>query len=62
MNKNLDMLALVLLLLGGLNWGLIGLFNFDIVNLVLGGIPVLERILYVLVGLAALYKLKDLKK
>lgn len=56
MEKNvLDWIALVLVIIGGLNWGLVGLFNLDLVDVVLGTIPVLANIVYVLVGLAALY-------
>ena len=50
--------ANVLLIIGGLNWGLVGVGNFmgsnwDLVNLVLGGIPVLQNIVYLLVGVSA---------
>jgi len=56
MAKNaLDWIALVLVIVGGLNWGLVGLFNFDLVAAILGGIPILQKIVYILVGLSALY-------
>ena len=42
-----------LVLVGALNWGLVGLFKFNLVMAILGSVPVLERIVYVLVGLAA---------
>lgn len=62
-NKStLDWIALVLVIVGGLNWGLVGLFRFDLVNFVLGAIPVLQRIVYVLVGLAAVYLIYYLTK
>ncbi len=52
----LDWIAFVLVIVGGLNWGLVGLFNgFDLVEWLLGAVPVLRDIVYVLVGLAALY-------
>jgi len=51
----LDWIALALVIVGGLNWGLVGLFQFDLVETILGAIPVLQRIVYVLVGLAAAY-------
>lgn len=51
----LDWLALVLVLIGGLNWGLVGLFNFDLVAALLGAMSALSRTVYTLVGLAALY-------
>lgn len=46
--------AWVLLVISGLNWGIIGIANLNVVNLVLGGVPVIERIVYILVGLSAL--------
>ncbi|MFH1828776.1 MAG: DUF378 domain-containing protein [Nanoarchaeota archaeon] len=54
-NKVVDWIAMVLVIVGGLNWGLVGLFSFDLVEAILGSIPVLQRIVYVLVGLAAVY-------
>lgn len=53
----LDWIAMVLLIVGGLNWGLIGLFNMDLVALLFGTQTPLSRIVYVLVGLAALYSI-----
>ena len=48
----------ILLVVGGLNWGLVGLFNLDVVATVFGGTAALgSKVVYVLVGLAALYKL-----
>jgi uncharacterized protein len=54
-NNVVDWIALVLVIVGGLNWGLVGLFEFNLVEAIFGAIPALERIIYVLVGLAALY-------
>jgi uncharacterized protein len=59
--KGLHMVAFVLVVVGGLNWGLMGLGMFmggtgwNVVNMVLGGMPALENLVYVLVGLSALY-------
>lgn len=50
-------LAFALLIIGGLNWGLVGLFNFDVVAAIFGAMSTVSRVIYVLVGLAALYKL-----
>lgn len=61
-DNGLMMAAWWLLLIGGLNWGLVGLFNLDLVDLVLGSVPVLARIVYILVGLSALYLLFAHKK
>lgn len=52
----LDKIALILAIIGGLNWGSIGLFRFDIVAALFGGqTSVVSRIIYALVGLAALW-------
>lgn len=50
-----DWLAMVLLIVGGLNWGLVGLFDFDLVATLFGEMSALSRVVYVLVGLSALY-------
>ena len=62
MDKNaIDWIALVLVIVGAINWGLVGLQgllnagNLNIVNLLLRSIPILENIVYLLVGLAGLY-------
>lgn len=48
----------ILLVVGGLNWGLIGLFNLDIIATIFGGTAALgAKVVYILVGLAAVYKL-----
>ena len=54
--KGLDVLFAVLLVVGGLNWGLVGFFGFDLVAAVFGPMSALSRIVYVLVGLAAVYQ------
>jgi len=52
----LDKIALILAIIGGLNWGSIGLFRFDIVAALFGGqTSMVSRIIYALVGLAALW-------
>ena len=50
----IDWLALGLLIVGGLNWGLVGAFKFDLVAAVLGQMTILATLVYVAVGLAAL--------
>ena len=55
--KMLDVIAAILLVVGGLNWGLWGAFEFDLVAAIFGGNTApLARVVYVLVGLAALYQ------
>ncbi len=51
----IDCIALVLVIIGGLNWGLVGLFNLDVVAEVFGVMTTLSVVVYVLVGLSALY-------
>ena len=52
----LDKLALTLLIIGGLNWGLVGIFKFDLVAWLFGGqTSIISRIVYVLVALAAIW-------
>lgn len=53
--KALHIAAYTLLWVGGLNWGLIGLFKFNLVNAILGQMPAVEMIIYVLVGAATVY-------
>jgi uncharacterized membrane protein YuzA (DUF378 family) len=50
-------ITLVLLIVGGLNWGLVGLFGFDLVAALFGEMSLLSRIVYSLVGLSALWQL-----
>jgi len=51
----LGLIALILVIIGGLNWGLVGFFNFDLVAAIFGSMPMLTKIVYDLVGLSALY-------
>jgi len=51
----IDILAMVLVTVGGLNWGLVGLANFDLVENIFGMMTVLSRVIYILIGLSAVY-------
>jgi len=53
--NGIDWAALVLTIIGALNWGLVGLFRFNLVSFLFGGIPFLETLIYVIVGLAGLW-------
>jgi len=53
----LDWIVLILVIVGGLNWGLVGILGVDLVAAIFGVMTVLTRIVYSLVGLAALYML-----
>lgn len=65
--KSLHMVSMILVIVGGLNWGLIGLGGFlggdwNVVNMILGSWPMLEWLVYVLVGLSAVSMLVSHKK
>ena len=67
MDEKLDMIAKILVVIGALNWGLIGIgafigSNLNVVNLILGSIPVLERIVYILVGISGVLVAMGMKK
>lgn len=51
-----DWTALVLTVIGAINWGLIGLFGFNLVTAIFGGVPFLVALIYILVGLAGLWQ------
>jgi uncharacterized protein len=55
--KALNLITLLLVIIGGLNWGLVGLFDVNLVAALFGAGSVLSRIVYVLVGLSALWQL-----
>lgn len=52
--KIIAWISFVLVIIGGINWGLVGFFNFNLVELLFGAVPVLMRIIYALVGIAAI--------
>jgi uncharacterized membrane protein YuzA (DUF378 family) len=62
MNKlnTLDFLSIILVIVGGLNWALVGIFNFDLVATIFGDMSVVSRIVYTLVGLSAVYLLTQI--
>ncbi|NTV44363.1 MAG: DUF378 domain-containing protein [Candidatus Yonathbacteria bacterium] len=51
----LDWVALILTVVGGINWGLVGAFEFDLVATIFGNMSALSRIVYVVVGISAIY-------
>ncbi|QGU95602.1 DUF378 domain-containing protein [Clostridium bovifaecis] len=53
--RTLDTLALILVVIGAVNWGLIGFFRFDLVAALFGDMSGFSRVVYALVGLAGLY-------
>lgn len=56
--KVIDKIALVLIIIGALNWGLIAIFNFDLVAALFGDMSVVSRIVYGLVGISGLWGIK----
>jgi len=65
--KALHMIAFILLAIGGINWGLIGLGGFagsdwNVVNMILGSWPLVEWVVYVLVGISAVWLLVTHKR
>lgn len=55
--KVIDYIALVLVIIGAINWGLIGFFQFDLVRFIFGDMTMIARIIYALVGISGLYAL-----
>ena len=53
--KTLDLVSIVLVIVGGLNWGLVGVLDFDLVATIFGDMSSLSRIVYALVGVSAIY-------
>jgi uncharacterized membrane protein YuzA (DUF378 family) len=58
--KGLDIITLILVIIGAINWGLVGLFGFNQVGAIYGDASVLTRIIYILVGLSGLWQLMPL--
>jgi uncharacterized membrane protein YuzA (DUF378 family) len=60
--KILDTIALLLVIIGAINWGLIGFFQFDLVAAIFGDMSTFSRIIYSLVGIAGLYSISFFAK
>lgn len=58
--RALDTIALLLVIIGAINWGLIGFFRFDLVAALFGDMSTFTRIVYALVGIAGLYAISFL--
>ncbi len=58
MERNwLDVVCLILIIIGAVNWGLIGFFNLDLVSLIFGNKSMITRIIFAVVGIAGVYSL-----
>lgn len=56
--KVIDKIALILVIIGAINWGLIGIFNFNLVDTIFGTMSIVSRIIYILVGISGLWAIK----
>ena len=59
--KTLNLVAIILLIIGGLNWGLVGLFQLDLVYMIFG-FSFIARLVYILVGASAVWEIVKLKQ
>ena len=56
--KIIDKIALILIIIGAINWGLIGIFKFNLVDTIFGPMSVISRIIYALVGISGIWGIK----
>ena len=56
--KIIDKIALALVIIGAINWGLIGILNFNLVDTIFGTMSILSRIIYILVGVSGLWAIR----
>ena len=56
--KVIDTIALVLIIIGAINWGLVGIFNLNLVDAIFGAMSIISRIIYILVGISGLWAIK----
>lgn len=56
--KIVDKIALILIIIGAINWGLVGFFNFNLVDTIFGTMSLISRIIYALVGISGLWGIK----
>lgn len=60
--KTLGRITLILIVIGGINWGLIGFFEFNLVDFLFGSFSIISRIIYALVGISSVYALSFFAK
>ena len=56
--KIIDKIALLLVIIGAINWGLIGIFNFNLVSTLFGDMSIISRIVYILVGISGIWAIR----
>jgi uncharacterized membrane protein YuzA (DUF378 family) len=60
--KALDTITLIIIIIGGIVWGLIGLFSWNLITAIFGDATVITRIIYIIVGLSALWQIMPLSR
>lgn len=60
--KIIDTIALILVIIGSINWGLLGFFQFDLVATIFGDMSIFSRILYSVIGISGLYSISFFAK
>ncbi len=60
--RTLDLIVGILLVIGGLNWGIVGLFDYNVIGSIFAPVIVLARISYILFGLCAVYELVEFRQ
>ena len=58
--KAIDVIALILVIIGAINWGLVGIFEFNLVDTIFGAMSTISRIIYILIGISGLWSIKFL--
>lgn len=58
----LDYVCIILVIIGGINWGLVGFFDYNVIQALFSKVPAIERVIYAIVGLASLYLIYFLAK
>ena len=53
--KTIDYIALIIIIIGAINWGLVGIFQFDLIRVLFGDMSIFSRVIYTLVGICGLY-------
>ena len=56
--ETIEKIALVFTIIGAINWGLVGIFNFNLVDAIFGAMSIISRIIYILVGISGLWAIK----
>lgn len=61
-NNALEIIALILIVIGAINWGLVGIFNFNFVDWVVGAQTVAAQVIYIVIGVCGLYGIAHIFK